>query len=257
MLSYQHAYHAGNPADLHKHIVLAELIARLTAKPRGLAYAETHAGRGRYDLDAPEARKTAEADQGVGRIDPDPATPYGRALAAARAAHGPSAYPGSPLVARSLLRPQDRLTLMELHPAEHAALREALAGDGVAIHRRDGFAGLLALAPLAPRRGLVLVDPSYEVKSDYAAAADFARRLIARWPQATLLIWYPILPEARHLTLLEGLRALPTLRDEAAFARRPARGMTGSGLALVNAPHGAAAVFAAARAQAAGVLAPA
>lgn len=255
MLSYQHAYHAGNPADLHKHIALAELLARLTTKARGIAYAETHAGRGRYDLAAPEALKTGEAAEGITRIAPDPATPYGRALAAARAAHGASAYPGSPLIARSLLRPQDRITLMELHPAEHAALRGALAGEGVAIHGRDGFEGLLALAPLAPRRGLVLIDPSYEVKSDYAAAADFARRLIAKWPQATLLIWHPLLPEGRHAALIDGLRALPVLRDEVAFARPPARGMTGSGLALVNPPHGAAAVFAATRVQAGGVFA--
>ena len=163
---------------------LAELLARLTAKPRGIAYAETHAGRGLYDLARPRgAQDRRGRRRGSARIDPDPATPYGRALAATRAAHGPTAYPGSPLIARSLLRPQDRITLMELHPAEHAALRDALAGDGVAIHRRDGFEGLLALAPLSPRRGLVLVDPSYEVKSDYAAAADFARRLIAKWPK--------------------------------------------------------------------------
>lgn len=256
MLSYQHAYHAGNPADLHKHIVLAELLARLTRKPRGVSYAETHAGRGLYDLAAPEARKTAEAAAGIGRIDPHLATPFGSALAAVRGAHGPTAYPGSPLIARSLLRPQDRLSLMELHPAEHAALRCALAGEGVAIHRRDGFDGLLALAPLTPRRGLVLVDPSYELKTDYAAAADFARRLIAKWPEATILIWYPILPEMRHAALIDGLRGLPVLRDEAAFARPPARGMTGSGLALVNAPHGAATVFSAVRAQAGAVFAP-
>ena len=88
MLSYQHVYHAGNAADVHKHIALAELLALLTAKPRGVAYAETHAGRGLYDLNAAEARKTGEAARGVGRVAVDPATPYGRALAATRAAHG-------------------------------------------------------------------------------------------------------------------------------------------------------------------------
>ena len=184
MLSYQHAYHAGGPADLHKHIVLAELLAQLTRKPRGITYAETHAGRGLYDLAAPEALKTGEAAAGIARLAPDPATPFGRALAAVRAAHGPTAYPGSPLLARSLLRAQDRLLLAELHPAEHAALRATLAGPGVAIHRRDGFEALLALAPPTPRRGLVLVDPSYELKSDFEATAAFVRRLIAKWPEA-------------------------------------------------------------------------
>ena len=255
MLSYQHAYHAGGPADLHKHIVLAELLAQLTRKPRGITYAETHAGRGLYDLAAPEALKTGEAAAGIARLAPDPATPFGRALATVRAARGPTAYPGSPLLARSLLRDQDRLLLAELHPAEHAALRATLAGPGVAIHRRDGFEALRALAPPRPRRGLVLVDPSYELKSDFEATAAFVRRLIARWPEATILVWYPLLPAGRHRDLRAGLAPLAPRFDEAAFANPPARGMTGSGLVLVNAPFGAAAAFAAARAQAAPVLA--
>lgn len=257
MLSYQHGYHAGGPADLHKHIALAELLARLTVKPRGISYLETHAGRGLYDTAGPEAHKTGEAALGIARLTPDPTTPFGRALADARARGGPSAYPGSPAVARSLTRPQDRLTLMELHPAEHAALARALAGPGVAIHRRDGFEGGLALAPLTPRRGLALVDPSYEVKADYAATATFVRRLVAKWPQAAVLVWYPLLPAGRHHELVDGLRPLTPLVDEVAFAIPPARGMTGSGLALVNAPHGSAAIFAAAHAQAAPVLRPA
>jgi 23S rRNA (adenine2030-N6)-methyltransferase len=257
MLSYQHGYHAGGPADLHKHIVLAELLARLTAKPRGISYVETHAGRGRYDLSAPEALKTGEAAQGIGRIAPDPATPFGRALSSLRAEAGPSAYPGSPLVAWALLRPQDRLALMELHPAEHAALVTALAGPGVAIQRRDGFEAALALAPFRPRRGLVLVDPSYEVKTEYAATAAFIRRLLAKWPEACVLVWYPLLPAGRHRELISALEPLPVRVDEVAFDRPPARGMTGSGLALVNGPHGAEAAFAAAAMQAAPVLIPA
>ncbi len=132
MLSYQHGYHAGNPADLHKHIVLAELLARLTAKPRGISYVETHAGRGLYDLGAPEALKTGEAARGIGRIEPDPATAFGAVLAAVRTRHGAAAYPGSPLIAKEILRPQDRLVLMELHPAEHAGLRDALMEHVVA-----------------------------------------------------------------------------------------------------------------------------
>ena len=256
MLSYQHGYHAGGPADLHKHIVLAELLARLTVKPRGITYLETHAGRGTYDLAAPEALKTGEAARGIGRLAPDPGTPFGRALAAARAAGGAAAYPGSPFVARSLLREQDRMVLMELHPAEHAALREALAGDGVAIHRRDGFEGALALAPFKPRRGLALVDPSYEVKEEYAAAAAFVRRLVARWPEAAVLVWYPLLPAGRHGALLEGLAPLGPRVQEVAFDVAPERGMTGSGMALVNGPHGAEGVFRAVVEQAKGVLVP-
>ena len=215
---------------------------------------ETHAGRGLYDLAAPEAVKTGEAGLGIGRIAPDAATPFGRALAVARAAGGAGAYPGSPLVARALLRAQDRMVLMELHPAEHAALVAALGGAGVAIHRRDGFEGALALAPLRPRRGLVLVDPSYEVKAEYEAVAGFVRRLVAKWPEATVLVWYPLLPAGRHRAMLAGLGALPVVVDEVGFAPAPERGMTGSGLALVNGPHGAREVFAEALRQGAPVL---
>ena len=257
MLSYQHAYHAGSPADLHKHIVLAELLTRLTVKPRTLTYLETHAARALYDLTSPEAVKTGEAATGIERIALDPASPYGRTILSVRARFGSGAYPGSPLIAQSLLRPQDRLILMELHPAEHAALKRNLRGPNVEIHRRDGFEGVLALSPPDPRRGLVLVDPSYEVKSDYADVAGFTRRLIARWPQAVVLIWYPILDAARHLVLKDGLAPLPHVIDEVDLLPRPATGMTGSGLALVNAPYGAAQVFVEARHQAGAVLAPA
>lgn len=256
MLSYQHGYHAGNAADLHKHIVLAELLARLTAKPRGITYLETHAGRGLYDLTAPEALKTGEAAAGIARVAVPPDSPYGRALAETRARHGRQAYPGSPLIARLLTRAQDRLALMELHPAEHAALRAALAGEGVAIHHRDGREGALALAPFTPRKGLVLIDPSYEVKSEYADTAGFARRLIGKWPQATVLVWYPLLPAGRHSELLAGLAPLPHRIDEVRFEPAPARGMTGSGLVLLNAPHGAEAAFAAAHGATAGLLVP-
>lgn len=253
MLSYQHAYHAGGPADLHKHIAFAELLHALTRKPRGISVLETHAGRGLYDLAAPEAAKTGEAAAGIARLAPDPATAFGRALMAVRATHGPAAYPGSPLIAAALLRPQDRLTLMDLHPQEHAALRRALP-SGASIHRRDGYEGVLALVPPTPRRGLVLVDPSYEVKSEYAAAAAFVLKLVSRWPEAAVLVWYPLLPEARHRALLDGLRPLAPKVDEVAFTPAPARGMAGSGLALVNGPHGAERAFRAVHAEAATVL---
>ena len=152
MLSYQHAYHAGGPADLHKHIVLAELLARLTAKPRGITYAETHAGRGLYDLAAPEAAKTGEAAAGIARLAPDPATPFGRALAA--------------VARRARRRRLSRLAARRPQPAAPAgpaarcraapgrarrARARTLAGPGVAIHRRDGFEGAARARAAAAR----------------------------------------------------------------------------------------------------------
>lgn len=235
MLSYQHAYHAGNRADLHKHDAFARLIAALAAKPRGITVMETHAGRGLYDLASPEALKTGEAAEGIGKARLAPG-PYADALAAVRARHGPDAYPGSPLIAAALLRPQDRLHLMELHPAEHAALKRAMRGTGAAVHRRDGYEGVLALAPPEPRRGLVLVDPSYEVKADYEAVPAFVARLLAKWPEATVLVWYPILAEGRHERLLAGLAPFAPERHEVRFGT--AKGMLGSGLAGINLPFG-------------------
>lgn len=235
MLSYQHAYHAGNRADLMKHDALARLLAALTRKPRPITYMETHAGRGLYDLASPEARKTGEAAEGILKAELEPG-PFAEAVARVRARHGPLAYPGSPLIARELLREGDRMHLMELHPAEHAALRRALKGPGVAIHRRDGYEGVLALSPPTPRKGLVLVDPSYEVKPEYEAVPAFVQKLLARWPEATVLVWYPILAESRHERLIAGLHALPFQRHEVRFGAT--KGMTGSGLIGINLPFG-------------------
>lgn len=256
MLSYQHAYHAGGPADLHKHAALAGLLTLLTAKARPVSYLESHAGRGLYDLSDAAAAKTGEARRGVGRCEPTD-HPYWRAVEETRAAHGTRAYPGSPLIARALLRPQDRLTLMELHPAEHAALTEALSGPGVAIHRRDGHEGLRALTPPDPRRGLALIDPSYEIKSEYLDTALLALETFGRWPEGVIVIWYPLLPGARHEALTGPVEAaLPDrlLREEVVFADPPQRGMFGSGLLILNAPYGAEAALAEARAACAGAF---
>ncbi|MEM9737044.1 MAG: 23S rRNA (adenine(2030)-N(6))-methyltransferase RlmJ [Pseudomonadota bacterium] len=256
MLSYQHAYHAGNAADLHKHIALAETLVALTAKPRGISYLESHAGRGLYDLTGAEAQKTGEAAGGIARITPEGA--FGEALAAVRAAHGEGAYPGSPLIAQALLRPQDRLTLCELHPAEHGALKSVLGG-AAALHRRDGHEGLRALTPPDPRRGLALMDPSYEVKAEYAETAATALAVLKRWPQGVIMIWYPILPAARDLALTAPLEtALPWLfHHRVRFTQQPERGMAGSGLLVLNSPFGLADRLEAAWCQARSVFTPA
>ena len=252
MLSYQHAYHAGGPADLHKHIALAELLALLTKKTRPICYMETHAGRGVYNLNAAEALKTGEAAAGIARINL-PEGPFSKAVQTIRASHSTMTYPGSPMIAKILLRPTDMMHLMELHPAEHKALKRHVQGQNIAIHHRDGYAGVLAISPPKPRKGLVLIDPSYEVKSEYLAVANFTRKLMAKWPEATVMIWYPILKAARHIDMLNALH-LPVLRDEVSFDLKDNKGMTGSGLALVNAPYGAADIFARTRTIGAPVL---
>jgi 23S rRNA (adenine2030-N6)-methyltransferase len=244
MLSYQHAYHAGNAADVHKHALLAAMLDYLAAKPKPLTYLETHAGRGLYRLDAPEALKTGEAAAGIGRLERwfPPGHPYLRALAMVRALHGAGAYPGSPLVAASLLRPGDRMHLAELHPQEVAALRAAMAGRAADIRAEDGFAMARALLPPTPRRGLLLIDPSWEVKSDYARMSALVAALHRRWPVGVIALWYPLLGAAPHAAMLAALEALGlpgALRHEVAFApARPGHGMTGSGLFVVNAPYG-------------------
>lgn len=242
MLSYQHIYHAGNMADLHKHALLAVMLDYMAAKPKPLTYIETHAGRGLYDLAAPEALKTGEAAAGVLRLaDRLPADhPYRRVLARIRQRHGADAYPGSPVIAAELLRAGDRLMLAELHPREFAALQVAMRPYGAQCRQEDGLSLARAATPPDPRRGLLLIDPSYEVKADYAALPEVILKVHARWNVGVLVLWYPILASGAHLPMLAALEAaaLPkALRHELRFApARDGHGMAGSGVFVVNAP---------------------
>jgi 23S rRNA (adenine2030-N6)-methyltransferase len=231
MLSYQHGYHAGGPADIHKHRALAAVLSLLTQKARPLTYVETHAGRGLYDLTGDQAEKTGEWKAGIGKAERDD-HPYWTALDRVRAHFGPDSYPGSPLIAQALLRDQDRCVLMELHPAEHAALVDAIDAE---VHKCDGFEGALAMAPPKPRRGLVLIDPSYEVKTEYIGVVDFVKALLMKWPEPIVMIWYPILPDARHRPMVEALNGVI---NEVRFPPHKGRGMEGSGLVILNAPYG-------------------
>ena len=247
MLSYQHGYHAGGFADVHKHVALGLLLARLAQKDTPFCVIDSHAGRGLYDLAGEQAGKTGEWQAGIGRLaDAEPATDgLRRYLDLVRSFNraGPLAtYPGSPALALRLLRPADRLVLVEAHPAEHAALRAALHHDRrVHIHKRDGFEALPALVPPAERRGLVLIDPSYEVKGDYRRVPETVGKVLQRWAAGIVAIWYPLLPDGRHAVLVEALAALPrpVLVAELSTGAAPAapeRGLVGTGLAVVNPP---------------------
>lgn len=248
MLSYQHLYHAGNFADVHKHVALVGLLRALQSKPAPLCYVDAHAGAGWYDLDRAEARKTAEADNGVYRLwesddSPSPISDYRALLQHFNPGPALRFYPGSPALAAALLRDGDRAVLLERHPQEQALLRAWLKNDvktdrRVAVHARDSYEGLPALVPPAVKRGLVLLDPSYEVKAEYDDIVDLLQKAHRRWSNAVYLLWYPLLPEGRHRHLLKrlltgGLRKV--LNAELCFPGRE-RGMYGSGLAIVNPP---------------------
>lgn len=237
MLSYQHGYHAGNLADLHKHRVLAEWLVRLTHESSPITYIETHAGRGVYDLCSDESRKTGEAQSGIERSLnnkelPDD-HPYYAVIQKTKKRYGASWYPGSPTIARQLLREQDMLHLFELHPQEYAALKARIRAKNIRITQKDGYAGALSLARAAKGRGLVLIDPSYEVKHEYDLVVECVRELHNKWPQAAVLVWYPILEAGLHRSMVEALSQLASGRvfhDEAVFPPDSGLRMQGSGL---------------------------
>jgi 23S rRNA (adenine2030-N6)-methyltransferase len=243
MLSYQHLYHAGNLADVHKHAALAWVLDYVTRKEKPLTYIETHAGRGLYDLSDEAALKTGEAAAGIALAEAlfPPDHPYRQRLDETRAAHGAVAYPGSPMIAALGLRETDTIHLAELHPQEVTLLREAASDWGAHVHQRDGFELALALTPPTPRRGLMLIDPSYEVKADYDAIPRHILAIHRKWNVGILILWYPLLKGGAHTPMLASLTsAFPgALRHEVRFPpARDGHRMEGSGLFIINPPYG-------------------
>lgn len=249
MLSYQHAYHAGSLADMHKHGALCVLLSHMREKPKRLTYMETHSGRGLYDVAAKESRKTGEAQAGIIKLLPEGIPPknhpFYRMIERVREKHGPTAYPGSPLIARGLLNADDPMHLMELHPAEFEALSENMQGTGAQVNYQDGYEGVWELSPPPPgepRRGLVFIDPSYEIKSEYEDAARFVEALHEKWPEACIVLWYPILKAGLHEDMadyladadLKGLQR----REIHLKTGKEGHGLLGSGLLLINPPFG-------------------
>ena len=251
-MNYRHAFHAGNHADVLKHVVLLALCEALVAKPAACFALDTHAGRGLYRLEGEEARRTGEAAEGVARLRTgvDPAIDrYLDAIAACRAANGDDAYPGSPWLLAHALRAYDRIACCELQPEEAAALKANFAGDArVAVHARDGYAAIKALLP--PKvdgeryaRGLVLIDPPYEAQlAEFDAAFVALREGLARWPQATFALWYPIKQRRTLQPMLREAAALPAKSSLLAeLLVRPDDSplrMNGSGMLLLNPPFG-------------------
>lgn len=245
MLSYQHIFHAGNLADVHKHGLLAWVLDYLTQKDKPLSYIETHAGRGLYHLDAPEAVKTGEAAAGIGRVADwfGADHPYTRARDWVTSEYGPTAYPGSPLIAAHLLRFMDFFRLADLHPQESETLAEVMRPFGAKVEKRDGIEMAMAVTPPEPRRGVLLIDPSWELKSDYDALPKTIAQIARKWPVGVVLLWYPILTDGRHAQMVRTLTKQhpDALISEVGFPpARPGHGMVGSGLFVLNPPWGLA-----------------
>ncbi|MBU0499860.1 MAG: 23S rRNA (adenine(2030)-N(6))-methyltransferase RlmJ, partial [Gammaproteobacteria bacterium] len=239
MLSYQHLYHAGNSADVLKHALLALLMQFLQRKEKPLRVFDTHAGSGLYDLESTEACKTAEYREGIGRLFsladiPESLVPYLTLVRGLNPDGNLRRYPGSPLLVTKLLRPDDHLELMELHPRALNELRNALGHERrVHIHNRDGFEGLPALLPPRERRGLVLIDPSYEVKEEFHLVQTLLQEGMRRWATGCYAIWYPLLNHPAAVDFLPRLVAtgIPRIfRAELALLPRTQPGMTGSGM---------------------------
>ncbi len=248
MLSYRHAFHAGNHADVLKHFVLLELLDYLMRKDKPLLLVDTHAGAGRYALDSEQARKLGEFRQGIGRLwswQAAPAT-LERYLGTVRDFNRGGDlfyYPGSPMVMHSVMRAADQLRLCELHPTDFGFLQKAFPppARGVVLARQDGFAALKGLLPPPSRRALVLIDPAYERREEYAAVVAALGEALRRFAAGCYMIWYPRLQKVESKQLVERLTRLapPSWLHVWLDVHKPTPdgfGMHGSGLFVVNPP---------------------
>ncbi len=251
-MNYRHAFHAGNHADVLKHIVQLALLDAFKRKDSPFFVLDTHGGRGRYLLASEESRKTLEIEDGVMRLMAQPSLPevverYLKAVQADNPVGALLAYPGSPLLTAQTLRAQDRMAACELQPDEAAALKALFANDArVGIHEGDGYQLLRALLPPKVNgskigRGLVLIDPPYEVQdAEYPRILTALSETLARWPQATCAVWFPIKQRRTILHFLRKATALPVksaLTIE--FLVRPDESplrLNGSGMLILNAP---------------------
>jgi 23S rRNA (adenine2030-N6)-methyltransferase len=248
-MKYRHVFHAGNFADVHKHVALIALLDALARKPKGFLFLDTHAGAGLYRLGTATARRTRAADSGITRLAAAaPAAPeirdYLELVAALRAAQGDATlYPGSPLIAARRLRPQDRLVAIELDPLEAGALRATLGADPrVRIEQGDGYERLAAFLPPRERRGLVLIDPPYEEHArDFARVDTALIEALRRFATGVFVVWYPIKDARDTDRWIGGLAARlgrELLRAELWIHPPDSRvALNGSGLLVLNAPH--------------------
>ena len=245
MLSYRHGFHAGNHGDVLKHWVLVLCLEYLKQKDKPFFYIDTHSGSGLYSLTDPYARKTGEATEGIGKLWQ--AAKWPAAMAAYREViasfnpHKLVRYPGSPAIAAALSREDDHLRLIEMHSSDLSALQKQFARDRrVKVLEGDGFVDVKGLLPPATRRGVVLMDPSYEIKSDYGKVIKSINECVKRFATGQYLIWYPLINSVAAQRFSEQLQKLPSASwlDVQLAVRCPPQGhgMYGSGLFVVNPP---------------------
>lgn len=247
MLSYRHAFHAGNHADVLKHYVLSLVLGYMKQKDKPFWYIDTHAGAGLYALDHGYAAQNAEFDNGIAKLMSAAALPSTLAdfvTQIKRYNHGSlTFYPGSPMLAHDFLRADDKMRLFELHPSDYKLLTANFKSHAkqVRIAEQDGFAGIKACLPPPPRRAVVLIDPPYEDKQDYARVVSMLKDSLNRFASGTYLVWYPLLqrPEpAQMVAQLMGLGAPSWLHVTLSIQAPSAEGfgMHGSGLFIINPP---------------------
>ena len=248
MLSYRHAFHAGNHADVLKHYVFSLVLAYMNQKPKPYWVIDTHAGEGMYALKSEFAQKNAEFENGIARLFaakhlPDSLNDFVKLIKSFNENKPLNFYPGSPKIAESFLRQDDKLRLFELHPSDCKLLLENFSHKGrqTKIAMQDGFAGISACLPPPTKRGVVLIDPPYELKDDYQRVVDCIKDSLKRFATGTYLVWYPLLQRPETAEMLSQLMALNTnwLQVEMTI-QAPSKdgfGMHGSGLFIVNPPY--------------------
>lgn len=246
MLSYQHGYHAGNFADIVKHVTLSLLLQHMVQKDKPLLYLETHAGKGRYNLYDKQAIKTQEAMAGIGMLWPYATTlpevfaPYLRVIRAVNHSDGLKVYPGSPSLAIHLLRTEDRIICCELHPKEFDALKQIPRLGKRVFYEENGLQQLTSKLPPPEKRGLVFVDPSYEMDDDYRDIPKAIAASYKRFATGMYCVWYPIINTRLHQQFIQRLNRIAVAKYLCIeFYLKPADAscMSGCGLWVINPPY--------------------
>lgn len=254
MLSYRHAFHVGNHADVLKHLVLLQVIKHARQKDKPFWYIDTHAGAGSYALDKGYAIQNSEFATGISRLWqakglPTAISDYVESIRQFNPDSSLKHYPGSPVLAYSAMRADDRLRLFELHPNDFKLLNQSFKALGLGPNNRkviteaqDGFAGIKALLPPPPRRSVVLIDPPYEEKKDYQRVVEMVKDSLSRFATGTYIVWYPLLQRPEPLQMIDKLKRLPLKNwlHVSLTVQTPSPdgfGMHGSGLFIINPPY--------------------